>query len=99
MSIKTALYEAISIIMSYECDIRDCKNQFGVDLVKMGFCQGSIYKNALRIIKKKKKEKPEVTEEWVEEKANELLKWKDANALARLGACRNFICSLVEKIK
>ena len=57
MSIEKALSEAISVIMSYECDIRDCKNQFGIDLVKIGFCQGSVYKNALRIIEKHKKEK------------------------------------------
>lgn len=56
MSVESALDEAISVIMSYECDIRDCKNQYGIDLVKIGFCQGSVYKNALRIIKKKKEE-------------------------------------------
>lgn len=57
MSIKKALDFAILIIENYESDIKNCKKEFGIDLVKKGFCQGTVYKNALRIIKQKIKEK------------------------------------------
>ncbi len=56
MSIESALIFAIQIIMNYESDIENCKKEFGVDLVKYGFCQGTVYKNALRIIEKKREE-------------------------------------------
>ena len=96
MSPKVDLDEAISIIMSYECDIRDCKNQFGIDLVKIGFCQGSVYKNALRYIEKRKLE-PEVTEEWIEKKGVEFYRWINPKAHTLL-ECVDFIRSLVEEI-
>ena len=36
-----------SIIRNYECDIRNAVDLFGIDLIKLGFCQGEIYKTAL----------------------------------------------------
>lgn len=56
MSIKTALDFAILIIENYELDIKHSKEQVGIDLKRKGFCQGIIYKNALKIIERKKKE-------------------------------------------
>lgn len=57
MSIETALNYAISIIRNYELDIKNSKEDFNIDLVKMGFCQGTVYENAIRDIKREKKEK------------------------------------------
>lgn len=44
-------------------------------------------------------QKSEVTEEWIEKKAKELLKWKDANCFAHLKVCKDFIRSLVREIQ
>ncbi len=41
-----ALRYAISVIESYEMDIRNSEEICGVDLVTLGFCQGSIYTEA-----------------------------------------------------
>lgn len=57
MSIKTALDHAILTIENYELDIKNSKNEFNIDLEKMGFCQGVVYKYALKIINQKRKEK------------------------------------------
>lgn len=56
MSIKTALDFAIQIIESYELDINNSKEILGIDLKRKGFCQGIVYKKALSIIKKKRKD-------------------------------------------
>lgn len=47
-----ALKHAINIIQSYEADIRDMKGYFKGDLSMKGFCQGRIYKEAVKDIKK-----------------------------------------------
>ncbi len=49
--LKKALGHAIMIIENYEMDIRD-SSWTGVDLVKKGFCQGSVYKEAISDIEK-----------------------------------------------
>lgn len=56
-----ALKHAVSIIESYELDIRNSKETAGVDLLELGFCQGSIYKTAVEDINKmiEGKQKPE----------------------------------------
>lgn len=56
MSLETALDYAIQIIESYELDIKNSKEIFGIDLAKRGFCQGIVYKVALGIIEKRRKE-------------------------------------------
>ncbi len=43
-------------------------------------------------------QKPKVTEDWIEDKARELLKWWDAGGFAHLKTCKDFIHSLVEEI-
>jgi len=45
-----ALKHATSIIESYELDIRNSEEVIDINLVDKGFCQGSIYKNALENI-------------------------------------------------
>lgn len=45
-SLSSALVYAIKIIESYQRDIRNSE-WTGVDLVEKGFCQGSIYKEAV----------------------------------------------------
>ena len=57
MSIETALKYAISIIENYKLDLMNSKEMLGIDLVKKGFCQGDVYKEALKDIEKIKKEK------------------------------------------
>ena len=47
-----ALGYAVSIIESYEMDIRNAKDIIGIDLIEKGFCQGTIYKNAIKKIEK-----------------------------------------------
>ena len=54
MSVEKALNFAIAIIENYELDIKNSRAEFGIDLVKRGFCQGVVYKNALKIIEQKK---------------------------------------------
>ncbi len=56
MSDKTALDFAIRIIESYKLCILNSKEDIGIDLKKKGFCQGIIFKKALKIIEKKRKE-------------------------------------------
>ena len=41
---KHALIEALRMIESYQLDIRNAEHSTGVDLLKLGFCQGTIYK-------------------------------------------------------
>ncbi len=56
MSDKAALDFAIRIIENYKLCILNSKEEIGIDLEKKGFCQGSIFKNALKDIEKKRKE-------------------------------------------
>ena len=51
----SALEFAVLIIEHYELDIKNSKKEIGIDLVKRGFCQGVIYKNALKIIDRKRR--------------------------------------------
>ncbi len=44
--LETALQYAIRVIESYQLDIRNSE-WVGVDLVAKGFCQGSIYRDAV----------------------------------------------------
>lgn len=46
-----ALDYAIDIIESYEIDVRNSEPIVGIDLAKRGFCQGSIYKQAVQRVK------------------------------------------------
>lgn len=46
---RAALRYAIRIIESYQMDIRDSE-WTGLDLAAVGFCQGAIYTDALRMI-------------------------------------------------
>lgn len=48
--LNAALELAVAVIESYEMDIRNSE-WTGVDLVECGFCQGTIYKNAVSRIK------------------------------------------------
>ena len=45
------------------------------------------------------KNQPTITEEWIEEKAKELLRWWDAGGFVSLKPCKDFIRLLVEEIK
>lgn len=54
-ALETALDYAICIIESYQMNIRNSHEIIGCDLVEKGFCQGTIYKYALRVIDKLKK--------------------------------------------
>ena len=47
-----ALDYAISIIESYQTDIRN-SSRFGVDLAQLGFCQGEVYQKAIEDIRHK----------------------------------------------
>jgi hypothetical protein len=47
-----ALKHALKIIESYEMDIRNSQEIVNVDLVKLGFCQGSIYLTAQNTIRR-----------------------------------------------
>lgn len=49
-NMEEALDYAISIIESYEMDIRNSYNVIGINIKEKGFCQGRTYKNALRRI-------------------------------------------------
>lgn len=44
--LAAALRLALSVIESYQLDIRNAKETIGVDLVGKGFCQGTVYKEA-----------------------------------------------------
>jgi hypothetical protein len=48
-----ALAHAVTIIESYEMDIRNSESVIGVDLAAKGFCQGEAYKAALATIRRK----------------------------------------------
>lgn len=45
--LRNALGYAISIIESYQLDIQDSQKLVGVDLAALGFCQGTIYREAI----------------------------------------------------
>ena len=49
--LEDALRYAVLIIQSYESDIRN-SDWTGVDLVGRGFCQGDIYRGALKMIER-----------------------------------------------
>ena len=51
-NLEKTLDYAINIIENYEMDIRNMKSYFKGDLNKTGFCQGSIYRDAVKDIKK-----------------------------------------------
>ena len=57
---------AIRIIKNYELDIRNSEEVIGIDLVKKGFCQGIIYKDALKVIEQKKEEKMNIKREIIQ---------------------------------
>lgn len=52
-TINEALEYAIKVIRSYEMDIRNSESLMGIDLKRKGFCQGLIYREAIRDIKKR----------------------------------------------
>jgi len=45
-----AIEYAKLIIENYEMDIRNSMVSFGIDLVELGFCQGTVFKNAIQHI-------------------------------------------------
>ena len=47
---ERALTYAKRIIESYELDLRHSHERVGVDLVAQGFCQGTVYREALSTI-------------------------------------------------
>lgn len=51
-----ALDYAISIILSYEMELRNSCDMLGINLIERGFCQGRIYKEALQRIDTLRKE-------------------------------------------
>lgn len=48
-----ALKYAVEIVESYEMDIRNAETTIGINLVEKGFCQGRIYKNATKEIRRR----------------------------------------------